>query len=784
MLALHFRSLRTRLSVLYAAMFTAAMLSICGALYVAIESIASVQVGRELVSSGAIYDKLWQQRSDQLQQAAMLLARDFGFRAAVATGDRATAVSALNNLKSRVNVGQAYLVNFDGSVTGATSPKVEAQLKALWSPLDAGKLVGVATIGDKAKQVVAAPILAPNLIGWIVFAVDLDARQMRSLEGMSPIQIDAGVIVRHEGGGWQRVAGNFRQPDRESANAIDGHLDAKSSFELQLTPETSFSIAKSLPTLADHDRAALLLLYPKSEALAPYRPVQAVVALLALLGLALVILASWRTAARITKPLALLDEAVGKFAGGARSEVRVEGADELARLATSFNDMVRQIDERERHIAHLAFNDVLTGLPNRSMFQKQVEQYLAMIRPDGHRLALLCIDLDNFKAVNDTLGHPVGDTMLVQIAERLSAAAPGCFVGRLGGDEFVVVQMDSGGRKEIDSFARSIIEAIQEPMTIDGHEIIPGASIGIAVAGGEETDVDTLLRNADLALYRAKDDGRGTFCYYEAHLNERAQARRQIETDLRKAIENGEFELYFQPLFDLKANRIGSFEALIRWHHPQRGMVSPLDFIPIAEDSGLIVPIGAWAMREACYQATLWPEHIRVAVNVSSVQFHRKGLHEVVLQALSQSGLEPSRLEIEITESIFLDSGEETLRVLHSLRSLGVRIALDDFGTGYSSLSYLQAFPFDKIKIDRSFIQDLMTRPGATAVVRAITDLAAALQMETTAEGVEETEQLAVLREQGCTSVQGFLFSRPVNVAAVLKMLEAEKDGSGKRAVA
>ncbi len=664
---------------------------------------------------------------------------------------------------------------------GASDPAIARQLSGLWSALDAGKLIGVATIGNHAKQVVAAPILAPNLFGWVLFAVDLDARQMRSLEGLSPIVLDAGILSRQAGGQWTRVAGDFSQLDQASIDAVNDHLDAKKSFELNLGPEVSFSLAKSLPTLSDGDQAALLLLYPKSAAMAAYRPVQAIVALLALFGLGCVIIATWRTAARITRPLAQLDDAVSKFAAGARSEVTIEGEDELARLATSFNNMVREIDEREKHIAHLAFNDVLTGLPNRTMFQKQAEQVLAMVREGHHSVALFCIDLDNFKSINDTLGHPVGDAMLVAVAHRLRAAAPQCFVSRLGGDEFVIVQL-SEERGETDRLARAIIAAIQEPLRIDGHEIVPGASIGIALSDNGGIDVDTLLRNADLALYRAKDEGRGIFCYFEAGLNERAQSRRQIETDLRKAIEVGEFELYFQPLFDLKANRIGSFEALIRWHHPERGLVSPGEFIPVAEDSGLIVPIGAWAMREACARAMAWPEHIRVAVNVSSVQFRRKGLNEVVLQALTQSGLAPSRLEIEITESIFLDSGEETLKLLHGLRALGIRIALDDFGTGYSSLSYLQAFPFDKIKIDRSFIQNLLTRPGAVAVVRAITDLAEALGMETTAEGVEETGQLAELRAQGCTSVQGFLFSRPVNAAAVMEMLSAEHSGEGVRA--
>jgi EAL domain-containing protein (putative c-di-GMP-specific phosphodiesterase class I) len=283
-----------------------------------------------------------------------------------------------------------------------------------------------------------------------------------------------------------------------------------------------------------------------------------------------------------------------------------------------------------------------------------------------------------------------------------------------------------------------------------------------------------LLRNADLALYRAKEAGRGTYAFFEESLNQRAQERRQLESDLRLALERGELELHYQPLFDLEHNRICSFEALLRWNHPKRGLISPVDFIPIAEDTGLIVPIGAWVIREACNQAARWPEPVRIAVNVSPVQFHRGSLNETILRALATSGLAPDRLEVEITESVFLEGSEATLKLLHALRGLGVRVALDDFGTGYSSLSYLQSFPFDKLKIDRSFIHNLLTREGASAIVRAITELAHALNIETTAEGVEETAQLMELRAHGCSSVQGFLFSEPMTLADVEKLFRED----------
>ena len=762
---LEFRSLSTRLSVLYAGLFAAVLLAVSILLYVSVGQIARVEVERQLVASGAVYDRLWQQRSRQMQDAAQLLAHDFGFREASSTNDSATVTSALANLKTRLHASLAVVVRADGRIAGDESPAVRRDAARLWDALDGGQMSGVASIDSRARQVAAAPIMAPTLTGWILFASDIDAREMRGLEKLSAIPLHAGVIVQSGTHRWNPVT-ESKSMTPEASTAIAQSLSSRQAFTTSMNGVPSIGFAKSLPTMVAGQHAALLLSYAREDAMAAYRPVQWAVALIALFGLLVVFFATWRTAARITEPLARLDAAAARLAEGEFREVKIEGRDELARLATGFNRMALGIEERERRITHLAFNDVLTGLANRSMFHSHVDLLLGR-SGSGDTLALLCLDLDHFKTVNDTMGHGVGDQLLVALAERLRETAPDCFVARLGGDEFVVVQPLTAGRQSIDRLAQALVDALARPLELEGQTVIPSTSIGIALAPDDGTDVATLLRNADLALYRAKAEGRGTFSYFEESLNVRAQERRQVENDLRGAIERGEFELHFQPLFDLEKARIGSFEALIRWNHPTRGLVSPLDFIPIAEDTGLIVPIGAWAMREACRHAVSWPEHVRVAVNVSSVQFHRSGLSETVLSALASSGLAPDRLEMEITESIFLEGSEATLALLHSLRSLGIRIALDDFGTGYSSLSYLQSFPFDKIKIDRSFIQALLTRPGASAVVRAITDLARALGMETTAEGVEESSQLEELQAHGCSSVQGFLLSRPIRAGEI-----------------
>ena len=769
-----FRSLSARLTVQFALLFAGAMLAVSLALSTFIAGAASNEVQSQLQSSSAVYDRLWEQRSHELQNAAQLLARDFGFRAAVATGDEATMQSALRNAADRLRVRTAFIVSADGRVSGIDSKVSSAEATRLWEPLDEGRLSEVAVLSGRPRQLVAAPVMAPTLIGWVVFAADLDQREMRSLERLSAIPLHAAVLVRNDHS-WAEASGSMSALDPASVALAGRHVGDTTAFEMRVGGEPSIALAKRLPTFSADGGATLLLAYPKAQALKNARTLQVALGVMTLLGLLVAAFATWRAAGRITQPLARLDEAAGRLASGEHVQVRVRGEDELARLATSFNEMVGKIAERELRITQLAFNDVLTGLPNRTMFHQQLDHLFRVSHGNGSQFALHCLDLDQFKVINDTLGHPAGDALLVEAGRRLLEAARGHFVARLGGDEFVVLQTIGSDRNAINRLGQDILEAIARPMVIDGNEIVPSTSMGIAIAPHDGTDGEMLLRNADLALYRAKEAGRGTFAFFEESLNQRAQIRRQLEIDLRLAVERGEFELYYQPLFDLEHNCICSFEALLRWRHPTRGLVSPVDFIPVAEDTGLIVAIGSWVIREACAQAVQWPEHIRIAVNVSPVQFHRGGLQESILGSLAASGLEPGRLEVEITESVFLEGSEVTLRLLHSLRALGVRIALDDFGTGYSSLSYLQSFPFDKLKIDRSFIHNLLTREGANAIVRAITELAHALNIETTAEGVEETAQLLELRSHGCSSVQGFLFAEPMTLEDVEQLFRDDK---------
>jgi diguanylate cyclase (GGDEF)-like protein len=436
----------------------------------------------------------------------------------------------------------------------------------------------------------------------------------------------------------------------------------------------------------------------------------------------------------------------------------------------------------EKRIAHMAHHDALTNLPNRLSFREQMEHALNSIR-SGDQLAVLCLDLDHFKDVNDTLGHPIGDDLLRAVGGRLKECIRETdVIARLGGDEFAIVQVETANQPaEATALARRLIEVISAPYKLDGHQIVIGVSVGIALAPTDSVDPDQLLKNSDMALYRAKSDGRGTYHFFEPGMDARVQARRMLELDLRAAIANSEFEMYYQPIVDLETDAIVSVEALVRWHHPRRGMVPPVEFIPLAEETGMIVPIGEWILRQACSEAAKWPRQIRVAVNLSPVQFKNRNLLASVIQAVAAAGLAPTRLELEITESVLLQESAATLATLHSLRSFGVRISMDDFGTGYSSLSYLRSFPFDKIKIDRSFINDLATHNDSMAIVRAVAGLGKSLGIATTAEGVETNEQLTLLRSEGCSEVQGYLFSPPVTAAGIEEFIAASHE---QRAVA
>ncbi|MCW5722691.1 MAG: EAL domain-containing protein [Devosia sp.] len=439
----------------------------------------------------------------------------------------------------------------------------------------------------------------------------------------------------------------------------------------------------------------------------------------------------------------------------------------------STHEDITEQRQNEARIRHLARHDALTDLPNRIEFLEQMALAEAALQR-GEMAAVLYIDLDHFKAVNDMLGHAVGDEVIKQAAVRLwGATRETDLLARLGGDEFALLLRPLDNADTAARIADRIIKAMSSPMTIGGQRVEIGASVGIALGPGDGVTTDTLVKNADLALYKAKSEGRSTYHFFEAGMDADLQRRRAIEAGLRLALAQDELRLVFQPMLGLKENRITCVEALLRWDHGDT-TISPVEFIPVAEETGLIGAIGQWVLREACRAAATWPSHVRVAVNLSPIQFRQRDLVAQIRAVLVEARFDPTRLELEITENLLLNDNEATLRALHDLRAMGVRISMDDFGTGYSSLSYLRSFPFDKIKIDRSFMRDLTSRADSQAIIKAVIGLGQSLGMSTTAEGVETEAQLAMVREHGCSEVQGYLFSPPLPAAALAGLLHSE----------
>ena len=434
-------------------------------------------------------------------------------------------------------------------------------------------------------------------------------------------------------------------------------------------------------------------------------------------------------------------------------------------------------EESQAKSQYLAYHDSLTGLGNRLLFKDQLEKALNDVSVTPHPVAVLFLDLDGFKAVNDTLGHSIGDLLLKSVAAKLRDILQRTDrIARLGGDEFAILQVSAPQPGSSIALAEKIIEIVGQPCCIDGHDVTVGASIGIAVAHPGDINTETFLKSADLAMYSAKSEGRGTYRMFDPEMDAIVQARRGLERDMRTALVQDGFRLFYQPLVNLQTKKVTTFEALMRWRHLERGSVPPSIFIPVAEEMGLIVQLGEWALRQACMEAMEWPDGICVSVNLSPLQFSKGNLVSTVMSALASSGLPASRLELEITESVLLEKSERNISILNQLRHLGVRISMDDFGTGYSSIGYLRSFPFDKIKIDQSFVKDVLVDEGSLAIVRAIAGLGVSFGMITTAEGVETVEQMQRLNLEGCIEVQGYLFSKPVPSNEIAGLLESLAD--------
>ncbi len=745
------KTLASRIALLYVFLFASVMAVTIAVASSGISLFARESAERELSANSRVFDQIIAARQSQMADAGKVVAHDFGFREAFATGDGPTLTSALSSLRDRAKVSAAAIVQLDGSIIASGGDGV-IDGPAILRRLEQGQDRGVVALGGTEALAAAVPIEMPDLAGWLVLVSRLSPGDMKQLSLLSAEGVEARVRDR------STLSGSLATAALGKIIVLDGN---KGHTLVRLS---------AIASLQDGREPRLVLEHSLEEALAKYNGLRAILLLISALG---VIVGGWaaiRLSRGIALPLQSLAEAARAYGRGSVAKVKVEGVIEVRSLADSFNAMVDAVDEREQQVLHASLHDPLTDLPNRRYFIEKLDR--AVLRQsERQRTFVAFIDVDDFKAINDAMGHPVGDELLRSVAQTLQDRFPDAMVARFGGDEFGLLLTGLGPDDDCTAIARTLELALNREATIDGRGIVLSSSVGIAMGPQDGQSADALLKSADLALYRAKSDGKGAYHFFEPELDAEASRRRRMEIDLRLAIREGDFELYFQPLFSISENRIKGFEALMRWPHKEQGMISPVTFIPIAEESGLIMQMGEWALREACRQAAHWPDDISVAVNISPRQLAADGLVTCVAQALAQSGLPASRLELEITESVFIGNVEKTLKILHSLQALGVRVALDDFGTGYSSLSYLRSFPFNKIKIDQSFVRALEEGGSAHAIVRAITTLADALGMETLAEGVETQELLDTLRSEGCDMIQGYLISRPVPGAQVQKLL-------------
>jgi EAL domain-containing protein (putative c-di-GMP-specific phosphodiesterase class I)/GGDEF domain-containing protein len=749
-----FSRLSTRLTVLYAGLFGAVLLVVSLAVFLAISGAAQQQVRSELAASGTVFDRIWSLRSDRLREGASLLSRDFGFREAAATRDAPTIVSALENLRARVGVDYAFMVDADGKLIGARfSPEDEAALAAAFDVSEDPS--GVFMLGGEPYQLVSAPILSPELIGWVVFAVKLDDHEMRALERLSSIPLNAVVLHRTAKGDWI----NAREPAELKApvvrRMIEQALKAKGAPQvLRLKSGRAVAVVKPLPVIEDNGSAVLLLRYPLALALAPFRPLLIIVGLLGLAGLAVVSWGSWMLARGVTRPISELDKAAHRLQRGEDAHVAIDSADEIGRLAESFNAMAAEMRDRERKITHLALHDDDTGLPNRLALERVVEALADM--PEG-AVYVCALGIERFDHVRGAIGYKLAAQAVRMVGNRLAGLAPACGVARISTDVLGFVLLADGEQAALDDVQRLLL-SLEQPVRVSGEAIDVALSVGLAPL--KDGEVARAIERATIGLDQARAGQRKT-AVFDAEAYGDPASNLSLMSSLLNGIVQGELELWHQPKFDLRRRAVTATEGLVRWRHPTRGVLGPDLFIPMAEETGHIRALTEWAVRQAIADQRALAEaghELAVAVNISGRILGEPDFLDFCEATLKDAA---GCVCFEITETAVIENPDVALKMLDRFADMGVSISIDDFGAGLSSLAYLKRIRGQELKIDRSLVQDVAGSQRDALIVRSTIDLAHSLGLKVVAEGVETNACFSVLSAMGCDHAQGYLIAKP-----------------------
>jgi EAL domain-containing protein (putative c-di-GMP-specific phosphodiesterase class I)/GGDEF domain-containing protein len=758
-----FRRLHTRLTVLYVALFGATLLLVSGGVYLAINQAAQRQVRGELTGSGAVFDRVWQLRSDRLREGATLLAKDFGFREAVATGDAATIISAMENLKNRVGVDRAFIVTTDGRIIGAAADDLSAEAPRLADAFEkADDPAGVIMLAGRPHQIMAAPVLSPDQMGWLVFAVRLDRNEMRALERLSAIPLQA-VVLHREPAGWRSDgAPSASAPD--ISRFVDHALAHRLSTAQILTEPQgpSLALVKPLPRLADGPPTVLLLRYPLALALAPYRPLLGIVALAGVAGLVVVGWGSWMLARSIARPISALNAAAQRLEQGQDARVEIGAADEIGRLAESFNTMATEIRDRERRVTHLALHDGETGLPNRLALERVVEALSDL--PPG-RVYAAALGVQRFDHLRGAIGYALAAQAVRMIGNRLGGLAPASGVARVASDVLGFALIADGPAAAAEEAAR-LMARLEQPLNVGGDAIDVALNLGLAemVRGAGP---GAAIEQANIALDQARA-ARRKVAFFDAEAYGDPAANLSLMSGLLEAIETGALELHYQPKFDIRCGRVTGVEALSRWRHPQRGMLGPDLFIPMAEETGHIRALTEWALTQAIADQGRLAQagrRLDVSVNISG---RTLGEPDFADFAVAQARAATAGLTFEITETAVIENAEVALSMLDRFAEAGVAISIDDFGAGLSSLAYLKRIRGHELKIDKSIVQGVTDSQRDALIVRSTIDLAHSLGLKVTAEGVETDACFSLLAAMGCDLAQGYLISKPLPLNELL----------------